>query len=540
MRSMAKKLLVLSLVMTLLMSAITGCGSTSTTPKDVAANTQEIAAPTPEATPKPEPVTIEMMLWGDKPVGLDDVLSEFEKRTADTLNMKLNIGWTPLGDYANKLKLKLSAGEEVDSAFDAQWLQMTNFIGQKNYTELDQYFNNDQYPGLKKVFSQEMLENNKFSGHIYGVPFLQGYGEISGIYIRKDLREKYGLPSIQSISDLEAFFEAVKKNDPGIVPLTENGTGANWFQGFSHNQEAYNARKNIFGTGLAAGISANFILNADGKRVDKVIMTGDPDEDSNKPIINIEELARKWYVNGYFEKDVISQKDKAGLFKAGKAAAVAWDTANYYNVATELKKAVPGADMELFVTNDASRNMEQKAIASEFKAWNFACIPVTSKKIDRTMAFFDWLFAEKANHDLFEYGIEGKNWTADGEDKFKVPEGGTSFAFPGYQLTWNPNYIRYPSEIGDDILKYLKYRTEVSTYFKSALSGFTFNTEPVKTEVAKVGPVLDEISKITLVGMLDNPKGKLQEANEKAKKLGLEKIREEAKKQVEEFLANKP
>lgn len=532
MKSKVLRIVSMMVALVMVVSVFSACGSKTVTEEKGSTVVQE---KTQADVPKPEPVEIQMMLWGDKPNGLDEVLAEFEKRTADTLNMKLNISWTPLGEYANKLKLKLSAGEEVDCNFDAQWLQMNNIIGQKNYTELDKYFNDDNYPGLKKSFSAEMLNNNKFNGHIYGVPFSQGYGEVSGIYIRKDLREKYGLPKINSISELEAFFDKVKQNDPGIIPIAENGAGANWQMGLAQYNEIEYGKAGIYGTGLGADISAVFKLSADKKHVERMQFSNEQTD----YVVDINELARKWYTKGYFEKDVISQKDKAGVFKAGKAASIAWDTSNFYGISNDLKKSVPGAEIELFVTNEAAKNFQPGSMLSEFKAWNFACIPVTSKKADRTMMFFSWLFSDKANHDLFEYGIEGKNWVSEGDDKYKVPEGGTVYSFPGYQLTWNTNMVRYPFDIDEDVLKYLQYRSKDDTYIKSELAGFSFNQEPVKTEIAKVGPVFADINNLLLLGMLDNPKEKMAQAVEKAKKLGLEKIREEAKKQVEEFLAKK-
>ena len=530
---------VLAVVMVLGVLAACGGNKGAKEPGSTSGQATKSQTATETIKPKPEPVELQVMLFGDKPNGMDEVLAEFEKRTADTLNTKLNIIWTPLGDYANKLKLKLSAGEEVDCNFDAQWLQLLNYIGQNNYLEMDKYFVDDNYPGLKKSFSTEMLNNNKFNGDIYGVPFSQGYGEVNGIYIRKDLREKYGLPEIETINDLEAFYDKVKENEPGMMPIAENAAGTQWMLGFSQYAEVVGAQDNVYGTGLGADISASFTLSADKKHVDSVLFSFETGAPTNPQVIDVNAVARKWYTKGYFEKDVISQKDKVGVFKAGKAASMAWDTANFYNVSSDLKKSVPGAQLELFVSNEAARNLQPGSMMSEFKAWNFACIPVSSKKADRTMQFFSWLFNDKANHDLFEYGIEGKNWDADGEDKYKVSDGYTSLNFPGYEFTWNTNYVRYPFDMDETVLKYLKYRSRDDSYIKSELSGFAFNQEPVKTEMAKVGPCFTDINTALCLGVLDNYQERMAQAVEKAKKLGLDKIREEAKRQVEEFLAKK-
>lgn len=73
------------------------------------------------------------------------------------------------------------------------------------------------------------------------------------------------------------------------------------------------------------------------------------------------------------------------------------------------------------------------------------------------MKFLDWLFSSEENHDLFELGIEGEDWEPVGEDQYRVIEGETAaqtYTFPGYVLTWNPNYVKFPDTLPDDILAY--------------------------------------------------------------------------------------
>ena len=48
----------------------------------------------------------------------------------------------------------MTAGEEVDAAFDAPWGSFNQNVSLGYYQELDKYFNNDEYPGLKKAFQR--------------------------------------------------------------------------------------------------------------------------------------------------------------------------------------------------------------------------------------------------------------------------------------------------------------------------------------------------------------------------------------------------
>ena len=95
--------------------------------------------------------------------------------------------------------------------------------------------------------------------------------------------------------------------------------------------------------------------------------------------------------------------------------------------------------------------------STDGKAWNFLAIPASSKKIERTMEFLDWIFSSQENNDLFTFGIEGTNWEAVGKNQWKLPDGvdpTKNYMFPGYQLTWNPTFNRIPAGLPEQIQKY--------------------------------------------------------------------------------------
>jgi putative aldouronate transport system substrate-binding protein len=198
---------------------------------------------------------------------------------------------------------------------------------------------------------------------------------------------------------------------------------------------------------------------------------------------------REWYEKGYIEKDVITRTDASGTFTAGKAASFMWDTAQYNATLSALTQSVEGAKLEVYVFNPIFSEGLKGISQGSYTAWNFICIPVTTSdvKTDRIMMFFDWMFSSVENHDLFEWGIEGKNYTAIGDDQYGYPEGldlSTNYNFPGYELTWNPNFIRYPVGYPEDVLSVMKQANDPATYYDPLLSGFRFNSEPVKNEMA--------------------------------------------------------
>ncbi len=123
------------------------------------------------------------------------------------------------------------------------------------------------------------------------------------------------------------------------------------------------------------------------------------------------------------------------------------------------------------------------------------------------MKFFDWVFSSQENHDLFENGIEGEHWTKDGDRNYKMTDKTTKYLFPGYEFTWSPTMSRINADNDAETLKLLDYQSKPDTYYLQPLSGFVFNAEPVKTEMAKISPLTSQRDPIFNNGLDKNWKG---------------------------------
>lgn len=448
-----------------------------------------------------EPLEVNLFLWGDQPNQLDTVMAKFEEVTKDVLNMSINFNWMPQGDYTNNIKLKLSAGQEVDFCFDAPWMNMNTFILQGNYRDLTAYFLNSAYPGLETSFDEVYLSNNLMGENgdkVYGLPLTQSFGGSGMVFLRGDLREKYGADPVTDQASLEAYLQAIVDNEPSMIPFVMKKDGS---YGASSIIDVQNPEKaigeveaGIWSTELASGITAKLYIK-DYAVVDCVI-SGEPNSayahfpaPYNQADYSSQKTVREWYDKGYIEKDVITRDDAEGTFTAGKGASFYWDAAQYNVVTSALTQSVPGSKLEVWDPDPLSANNIMGMKKGSYTAWNFVCIPVTTTdvKADRIMKFFDWMFSSVENHDLIEWGIEGTNFIAVGADQYTYPEGldlTTNYNFPGYELSWNPNFIRYPQDYPENVLHVMKSANDTSTYYDPMLSGFRFNGDPVKNQLA--------------------------------------------------------
>ncbi|MCR2806315.1 ABC transporter substrate-binding protein [Paenibacillus soyae] len=493
-----------------------------------------------ETPAAPKEVTLTGMLFGDAPKDLPLVLEEFEKRTKDTLNTKLEIQWNAPADHKQKVKLMMTAGEEVDFVFDADFQNLRELIPQGAYAQLDQYFNNDEYPGLKQAFSPEFIEMNKrYDNHLYTIPFTQYFYDIPVVYIRKDLRVKLGFAEpISSYDELQQYYEKVLASGEGITPLAVRGIGGFQEMLAPEREELDTVRPLNLG-----GITYFVHLSDDLKSVQNVLALGDPASEWAKlpaPFHTMKSTFAqydKWAEwSKYLEKDVLSQKDHKAYFMSGKAASYYGTISSFAADRKLLQETLAGADLEFFVLKERIRNMEPKAIPTSYKANNSLAIPVSSKNIDRTMKFFDWLFQSRENHDLFEYGIEGKHWEPVGENQLKLLDESKNYIFPGYEFTWNPTMIRLPEDLEESARKYFEYSAQADTYYAPVLAKFAFDTANVKGEFANVQSKADPFIQTLKAGQVKDWEAEAVKLNGELNNLGLDTIRSEIKAQVQAYL----
>lgn len=549
----AKKIVAFIIAVTMVVLSLAACGNSTDTADSTASTSTAAATSAVDTKPAaPEPVTLQFFVPpAQAPNDMDAVLAEFEKQTKDTLNTKIVFNWVDFPDLGSTITVKLAAGEQVDSAFSAQWTtpNIQQNVSKGLFLNLDSYFLNDKYPGLKNAFSKQLLDNNAWTDannetHYYSIPFAHSYSAVETIAYRQDLADKYGIGVIDSFDKLEAYWEQIAKNEKGVIPFGWDGSINNlsdrifsWYMPLpsKHN---YN-------------IDNLLVVKEDGTayRASHPVAMLDPEYVKNLP----DELksfdpyfgykkATEWYTKGYLEKDVLTQKDARSAFNAGKFASALTSADTYDADKSKLESGVPGAKFGYFTAHAQFRENKPGKFGADYRAWNFACIPVTSQYADRTMNFFNWLFEDKKNHDLFEFGIEGKHWIADGEDKLKIPEGidaSKNYNLVGFQLTWSSAMQRFSSTMPDEIVNLNKIASDPNFFYKDVMAGFSFVSDPVKSEQAKIND-LDSRLRGIKNGVIANYEKALSDIQKKYISAGFEKYNAEYVKQFNEFLKTNP
>ena len=168
-----------------------------------------------------EVVTIKFMHKGPKPDNWDAVYAKYEEEYLPEVGVALDVTWVEHADYKEKLNLEITSGNDWDLVFDAAWVQLKNLAAEHYYADLSSYFNNpEEYPGLAKAFTEDMMNANIWFGDMCYIPLLETYGNgIPVLWYRKDLAKEWGIGEegqITSYDEMEAYWQAAL--DAGMIP----------------------------------------------------------------------------------------------------------------------------------------------------------------------------------------------------------------------------------------------------------------------------------------------------------------------------------
>lgn len=515
-----RRLMSCGLAVMLVLLTIAGCGSDNGAKQG---KEEQTRGGQEDGSGKLDPVTLKIMIPGDRPADMDKVLREAEKRMADTLNVKLNVVFVPFSDLGQKTQMTLASGEEIDLIFDAPWLHVNQMISAGFYEPVEDLLK--QYgPNIMNSRPEEMWESNKFDGKIYGIPLGSSHAMGTTYLVRKDIREKLGVPPIQTYDELIKFAYTVKEKEPNIVPFLPIGQDSQKYMSEASFRMHFDYDTKIQKTHALGSTIVLYYKNNDGKVYNLF-------EEMEPKVWDWILNARKLYNDNIIHPDVLAIKDTDEEFRSGK---IAIHNTNDFGVKDKDKQAiaqnVSGGEVEAVTFFD----MTPKKNISNFKQWNFLFVPAVSKHKERAIQFLNWT-QEKENYDLLAYGIQGENWEPVGEDQYKMLNDKYTW-FP-YAWIWNPIHDRLNASDPEEVIELNKFLRKADHFEKDILTGFEFVSEPVANEIAKYNTIEAKYFTAIFNGVVDPDEYWAKFKEEAAPTLKI--IQDELQKQIDAFLAKR-
>lgn len=246
------KALAIITTMAILLITLTACSTTGTpavttsAPAETSSTATE--APTPTAAPAcwlgdtPVPISF---LYADNPSSPFNkdwlVLQELQKRT----NAILTFTVVPDADYENKLKILLGSGDIPDVISKVGNDRIVDFEQNGVMLPISDYMNDlPNFTAMLKNLGpdvQQAVDNLKLKddNKLYVLPgILEKPTFWSGLFIRSDVLQKYGMSTPKTMDDFYNILKKYKTDNPKSYPFTwqYGADSLYWFMSFAYRE----------------------------------------------------------------------------------------------------------------------------------------------------------------------------------------------------------------------------------------------------------------------------------------------------------------
>lgn len=505
--------------------ALSACGNgnnsanTGNADKTASPDSSATASPDSSAASELEPYTVSLYFPGSPQKDQAVVEEKMKELLADKLpNTSVQLNYIDWGAYNQKTNLMLQTGEPIDLLFAPEWNSFFTNAAKGAYLplnddSLEKYGNLlAQYgKGISETINPTYLKGPVLDGKLYAIPTNKELAQGRGFAFRKDIVEKYGfdIQSVKTLKDVEPFLEVIKEKEPGIYPAYSNKQDSliDWVQDYGYQD---------LGNGT--------YINRTVENSPVISITSD---EYMKVELNNYQVIHDWYTKGYLNKNAPTTQEKIDDVRAaGKIWFLSTTTSPGRAEAMRIKNT-SGNGPEYYDWDVVT--VQQPLVTTSAATGSQIAIARSSKDPARAMMVLDLLYTDKELLNTLVYGIEGKHFTKVADNKIQL------IADSGY----NPgNSWMVGNQLNNYLLdneadnKYEEYVTFNETAEQSPLLGFTFNPDPVKTEVASYSTIIEQYRDILRTGPVDPVKA-LNERNEKIDKSGHQKIVEEVQKQLD-------
>lgn len=337
---------------------------------------------------------------------------------------------------------------------------------------------------------------------------------------REDLREKYDLPEkMETIEDIENYLEVVTANED-ILPINNIIGSVMW-------DNAMSTKYSLDSQFGSSNFDITYVLTDETVTVVPLEQTD--------AFMEASQIRRRWYEKGWIPSNAMNDTETINGIDEGKyACTIRWTEDAYKPLTGPGEK---GACMLYPDSVCAQNNSLSNVIGFNKNAAN----------LERAMMFLEWMNASQENYDSVLYGIEGTTYVLEedenGNQSVMYPEGENAqngyLDWSGRWAFWRDQWRRPGFELSQELIEKNREDLDYENNIKSPMAGFTFDTDPVKEELANRQAVMDEYGKMLQYGLQEDVEAAVADYIDRMEVAGTDKIVEELQRQVDEFLAAK-
>ncbi|MGL6175243.1 MAG: ABC transporter substrate-binding protein [Cellulosilyticaceae bacterium] len=535
-----KKLVATMLTMAMVVG-ISGCTSSQKSTESTSSNTTETKTEEKQTDVDKQggadatidtskAVSLTLHVVGDPPAGRTDkeVMTELNKILKEKVNAELNLQWIEWTDWYTKYNLLFASGEPVDLVITAtDWMDAWPNAARGAFAELDELLPT-YAPKTWEAIPQEVWDDCRYNDKIMMIPENQYTQWVDhGLYYRGDWAKEFGITeTIKNWEEFGQYLEGVKQNKPGVIPWDVVGTDkgpvmANyWFESYTPS---------IPLDAVVTGIPKLFY----GKSYDDLYTVCSPYYDET--FVDFAKMMKDWSDKGYWREDALNYKgDTRALLKAGKTGVDQHHTETYLPLKIDMEKEQPGSDLKMFTFGD-TRDMYIEMVTTH----GAMAVGRTSKNPERALMVYDLLRNDKEVYQLFNYGIEGKNYVLTEDGKRKDPDGFVKATDEYFSNFWG-------GRMDEFLIPHIDENPEKTAIFEAKkekakpypYGRFIFDKSMVEAELAALSDVATRLLPSIALGKVDDPVKAVEDFREQLKMAGYDKVLAEVQRQMDEFKAS--
>ena len=332
--------------------------------------------------------TLTWYVVGDKQEDTASVMAEVNKITEEKIGAKLDIQFIDAAAFQQRMSMLMASGDPFDLCFTGYTNVYNQAAENGGLLELDELL--ETVPDLKKSIPDDMWEASRYDGKIYAVPNNQIQGIVYAYELRKELLDKYNIDAskMEYPEDIEPYLQAVKDNEPNLIPYRGNYGAWPW-------------------TGKKWEALENGLLYMN-KETGEILPPCDVPE-----VKQSAKTRNKWFNQGFYRPDALTVGNDSADYNAGR----------YATSDTSWK---PGAEAN--VKNQRGWDIEFVKLNERYKNVGYCCstmigIGRNSQYPEKAMKFIELVNLDKELYNLICFGIQGKHYNLDENGQVEYIDG---------------------------------------------------------------------------------------------------------------------
>ncbi len=455
---------------------------------------------------------IELIWWTYAPDGTaPDAAAEVLQRANEISAEKIGVTVKMIYKSEEQFDLDLQTGEYYDMTFSCDWCNdFDDNAGNGYYYDLTEIVEKTA-PKLYKAVDP-WWEIGTLHGKIYGVPMLKDLGAEVFFRMNSDYFEKekgLTLPEEMTFADLEPYLEMWKEDHPDDYPFFIPGVGLSG---------AFQVHERIVSKYLVIPYSK----------------AGTPDGTKIVPVFDDEEymgmlrMLHKWYELSYINPDAATTTEVPKSIKTPVRTGTAWTGFMGWS-----DPEAYGFNVKLvrFIGPNMSRSTQQGSLI----AINAAAPP---QKAEACLKYMELLYTDKELRDTLAYGIEGKHFEYYEDTVIRTTEGNEHYMQDAFVTgpAVSASVVSADKDNPADPDQWEKVYDGYKSARVSDTRGFSFDPTNVEAEIAALDAIWNSYSAELVTGTSDTDEA-VKEILKQMEAAGLDKVREEAQRQLDEYLS---